>query len=193
MNAYQQFIENATPTQVAAYVSVFVPLLVELLTKINVNNRVKAILNLILTALAANVGLLVVQGTGDWNWNQFIQAWVVASATSIGAYVGIWKPTKVAAKVDAATPQIGTSIGQDAHDEDEIVSEDEVIGAAQEGDEVEGDPLPEEADGVVDEGDLEIVDTSDVNGRVPGDPDPGPDAVPADEEVDPTAGTPDQG
>jgi hypothetical protein len=184
MNLYTQFIENATPVQVAAYVSVFVPLLVELLTKINVNSKVKAILNLVLTALAANIGLLVVQGTNDWNWNEFLSAWVVAAVTSIVSYLGLWKPTKVAEKVDNAKSNIGISAGQEAPAGD-LVEEDDVIALPQPGDEVE-------EDGEI-ASDGTLIDTADVNGRVPGDPDPGPDAVPGDEPVDPTAGSQDEG
>lgn len=83
-----------------------VPLLTALVTTRLANPGLKAVVTLLLSALAG--GLVVAL---EANGTVELETWVVSIGTtwlmSIASYYGLWKPTATAPKIQAATPNIG--------------------------------------------------------------------------------------
>jgi hypothetical protein len=88
-----------------------VPLLVALLAKWHAPANLKAILNLLLSAVGGALITLVAAGgaTDDvWTWVLSIaMTWV----SSIVSYYGLWKPTGTAPAIGTATAQVGVGNG----------------------------------------------------------------------------------
>lgn len=91
-------------TLLALLGGVIVPILVGLLTKLNASSGVKATLNLGLTALAA---ALATANEIDFAWRVFAVNWFVSWAVSVATYYGFYKPTTIAARVQAVAPEVG--------------------------------------------------------------------------------------
>ena len=83
-----------------------IPLLVALVTKLNARSHIKAIANVVLSVVAGTVAYLV-EHNGAANATQLVGAVIAAYLASGVTYQNFWKPTGVAPKVAAATPNAG--------------------------------------------------------------------------------------
>mgnify|MGYP003328644912 CR=1 FL=1 len=94
-----------TAQTLAILTGVVVPLLVAAVTRIDAPPAVKAIVNALLSAVAAWLAN-VIPGT-PLSWKTAITTIGIAWASSVVAYFGLWKPTGVEGKVANATKGFG--------------------------------------------------------------------------------------
>ncbi len=90
----------------ALLLGVVIPLLVGLLSKINAPDGLKSVMNLGLSALAALLTTVSVDG-GDFLVREFVTLFAFTWGTSIVSYYGLHKPTGVAGSVASATRDFG--------------------------------------------------------------------------------------
>ena len=155
----------STASQIAALIGLLIPLAVSLLAKYNAPNSVRAVLNLVLSAAASVLGLLV-SPAGDLDWKAFLGAWLAAVVASVSSYYAAWKPFNTADALGAATADFGFggSKTDDVMEGDDLSVEDaletdpsltaEEIAALEDPDEAEvftgedgpNDPAPDPAD-----------------------------------------------
>lgn len=124
---------------ISTLVSLFVPLLVSVVTKQSASDGLKAVVNMVMVALTAVVTLAVTPGFSEITLSLVINTFVLSLVASITAYKGVWKPTGVAGTVAAKLPDVG--IGSP------VVVEPE---ATDEAGQIEATVLPEH-DGTIDE------------------------------------------
>lgn len=94
---------------IATLVSFFIPLLVSLAANRTASNGLKAVLNVVGTALVAVVALWMVplpEGV-VMSWTLIINTFIAAIVSSVVAYKGVWKPTGVTATIEAKTANVG--------------------------------------------------------------------------------------
>lgn len=87
-------------------VGLVIPLLVALLTKSKASSGLKASLNLLLSAIGGVV-MAAVQNDGKFLVSEAAVGILTVWLPSIVSYVGLWKPTKVAPALAAATANVG--------------------------------------------------------------------------------------
>jgi hypothetical protein len=90
--------------------SAFIPLIVGLLTKSTASAKLKAIVSIVLNAVQA---LIVSSATSDGSSvisTQTLILWVIGVATSVGSYIGVWKPVDINQKL-APSFGLGKSAG----------------------------------------------------------------------------------
>ena len=92
---------------IATLISLFVPLLVGLVTKQSASSTVKVIVNIVAVALTAVLALGITPGLDKMTWALVINTLVLSLAASVTAYKGIWKPTGVTDAIAAKTADIG--------------------------------------------------------------------------------------
>lgn len=79
--------------------SALIPLVVGLLTKVTASAKLKAIVSIVLNAIQA---LIVSSVTSDGSAvisTQTLILWAIGVATSIGSYLGVWKPADINQKL----------------------------------------------------------------------------------------------
>jgi hypothetical protein len=97
-------------------VGFFIPLLVGVVAKSTASSRLKACLNLGLSAIAGAV-TTIITNKGAFLPREFVSSVALTWVTSMGAYLGFLKPSGVAAKVSNATAGVGvTDNGNDKLD-----------------------------------------------------------------------------
>lgn len=93
---------------VTLVIAVLVPLLTALTTKLFADARIKALVNLALSAVVAVLGsLAAVDGFVDLNPRLVLVNFFAAWGTSVVSYYGLWRPTGVADRVGEATENFG--------------------------------------------------------------------------------------
>lgn len=92
---------------VAALISLFIPLLINLITKSSASEGLKSVLNVVAAGLAAVIALFTTPGDQAITWYMVANTFIAALVTSVAAYKGIWKPTGVSGSVAAATSGVG--------------------------------------------------------------------------------------
>lgn len=92
---------------IAALVSLFIPLLVSLVTKRTAADSVKALVNMAAVALTAVIALAVNPGLGEVTLTLIINTLVISLVASITAYKGVWKPTGVTDAIEDKTANVG--------------------------------------------------------------------------------------
>lgn len=91
----------------AMLASTLVPLLVNLITKLSAPDGLKAVLNIVLTAVVSVLSLWINPS------DQPVTQWLIANTflfslvTSFTAYKAVWKPTGVSGSVAVATANVG--------------------------------------------------------------------------------------
>lgn len=90
-----------------------IPVLVALITRARASQKVKALTNLVLSAVAASVAVAVAQH-GQVDLQAWLSSFLWTVVTSFASYYGLWKPTGVAPVVGQATNKFG--IGQEVQD-----------------------------------------------------------------------------
>jgi hypothetical protein len=102
---------HLNPT-VLTYASGFlVPLAVGALTKIHASRGLKAVLNLVLSAIAGGLAVALTSN-GDVQLSTWIAGIAQTFIVSIASYYGLWKPTGVAPAVQQGTAQFGVGPAQ---------------------------------------------------------------------------------
>jgi hypothetical protein len=97
---------DVTAEQLALVVGTVLPLVVGLITKLEAPSWLKA---LVLAFLAGVAGYLtnVASVTGQVEFWPVVGAGLLAAVAAWGSYQSLWKPTKVAPKVQESTPRFG--------------------------------------------------------------------------------------
>jgi len=90
----------STVQVVSILIGTFIPILVALVTKSTATPRVKALVNLALSA-ASGFGAEFIN-SANFVWQQALLTTVVTFAVSVATYYGLWKPTNVAGSGSAA-------------------------------------------------------------------------------------------
>lgn len=119
---------HLNPT-VLTYASGFlVPLAVGALTKIHASRGLKAVLNLVLSAIAGGLAVAITSN-GDVQLSTWIAGITQTFVVSIASYYGLWKPTGVAPAVQqgTATLGIGPSTPPPAQNRDDILPVQPVV------------------------------------------------------------------
>jgi hypothetical protein len=113
--------ENATidPTQhstlnavqvASLLIGVFIPILVGLVTKVTTSPALKSILLLALSAVSGFLTEFV--NSANFIWQQALLTTVVTFVIGVATYYGLWTPTGVTAKAQAAFSQPKNEVGQ---------------------------------------------------------------------------------
>lgn len=85
---------------ISALISLFMPLAVSFITKRESTDGLKALTNIVATALLAAVVIVLVPPDGtQFSWTLVANTFVASLLTSFMAYKGIWKPTGVTASI----------------------------------------------------------------------------------------------
>lgn len=92
---------------IATLVSFFIPLLVSLVTKHTASDGLRAITNIVATAIVAVVTLFATPHTGAITWQVCVNTFIAALVASLAGYHGVWKPTGVSGSVTSATRNFG--------------------------------------------------------------------------------------
>lgn len=79
-------------------VSLFLPLLVGLLTKASWNRNLKAVLLLLIAAVSAGVTQLITDGSFD-NWKTILGQTAINWLIAVATHFHVWKPTGAASTV----------------------------------------------------------------------------------------------
>jgi hypothetical protein len=98
-------------TTVAGLIAIIIPALTALVTKWNVDSRIRTTVAILLSAVAGAVGTLVA-GDGNFDWQTFGLSTLIAFVTEIALYVGVYKPQGIAAAIAGATPGFGIGTSQ---------------------------------------------------------------------------------
>jgi hypothetical protein len=93
-------------TEFARVLGLLIPLLIVLVTKEVADQRIRAVLSLVLAA-AAGVTATLVAADGGWDWSGFFNAWLNAFIVSLVSYLGVYKPTGIAPALASATADVG--------------------------------------------------------------------------------------
>lgn len=99
--------EYLDPTLLAMLGSTVIPLLVSLILKAGVADWVKAVTNIVATALLAVAALWANPGDTPVTWQLVIFTLLTSFITSFSAYKGIWKPVGATAAIEAKTGNFG--------------------------------------------------------------------------------------
>lgn len=95
------------PMLVTTIISVVIPLLVGILTKLRAHPGVKAVMLIILNGVGAAIGTAVgVDGVAVISRTTVYQ-FIVGCVVSIATYYGVWKPTGVSGGINRATATVG--------------------------------------------------------------------------------------
>lgn len=95
----------------------FVPLVVQLLSKLHASEGLKSVLNLVVSALVT-VMSLVITSTDHINLRTVIITFVNVFVSSLVAYKGFYKPTGIAGSIASATANIGIGSPPELETED---------------------------------------------------------------------------
>lgn len=103
---------NSTPqvvdiTSIAVIISFFIPLLVSVLAKKTASDGLKAVINLVATAIASAVALWLNPHDGPITWALALNTFFFSLAASLVSYKGVLKPTGIAGSVANATAGFG--------------------------------------------------------------------------------------
>lgn len=79
-------------------VSLFLPLLVGVLTKASWNGNLKAVLLLLIAAVSAGVSQLILDGSFD-DWKMILGQTAINWLVAVATHFHLWKPTGAAATV----------------------------------------------------------------------------------------------
>lgn len=92
---------------IAALVGVFLPLLVQAITKQTASSGLKAVLNLIGSALVTVLAFVLEPGNTVVNWVTVTNVFIAAFLVSAGSYKFIWQPTGVTGTIADKTSNFG--------------------------------------------------------------------------------------
>lgn len=99
-------VVHVSAVMLAAYIAPAVSILTSLVTKVSAAAPVKAIVNLLLAGITAQV-VAGIQAGGLTLDRTFWVAFGTTFALSVASYFGLWKPTGIDAKVASALPTKG--------------------------------------------------------------------------------------
>lgn len=98
----------ATPVIWAFVIGTVIPALTEMLTKADAPTWVKAIVNLLLAAIGGGLSAALNANTLDaGHWEQIVVGILFAWLASVASFYGLWKPSGLSDKLQAATPRFG--------------------------------------------------------------------------------------
>lgn len=96
-----------TTTLVANLLALAVPLLVNLITKSSASDGLRAVVNIVATAVLSALALWANPSGVDVTWQLAAYTFLSSLVTSFTAYKAIWKPTGVSGSVVAASSGFG--------------------------------------------------------------------------------------
>lgn len=94
-------------TLIASLVALFIPLLVNLLTKQSASDGLRAVVNVVAVALNSVVVLWVNPTDVPITWQVCVNTFVASLIASFTAYKSVWKPTGVSGSLAAGTSNFG--------------------------------------------------------------------------------------
>lgn len=94
---------------IATLVALFIPLLVNLITKQTASDGLRAVVSLIATALTSVIALWINPTDQPITWQLCVNTFVSAFIAAFAAYKGLWKPTGVSGSVTTHTKDFGFS------------------------------------------------------------------------------------
>jgi cell division protein FtsB len=108
---------NPTAAATVKVLSVFIPLLVAVITKRYATGALKGVMNFVLSVFTGSIGYLVAVD-GGYDFAGFVNAALNCVVVSAASYYVLWKPTGAAASVAVATENFG--IGKPALTTDDV-------------------------------------------------------------------------
>jgi hypothetical protein len=106
--ATQQQVAVALDVQaISAILAFFVPLVVNLISKQKASDGLKAMLNVLLTAVVAVIAFALDPGVTTVSWVSVVNVFAVSLVASFTAYKAVWKPTGISGSIAAATSGFG--------------------------------------------------------------------------------------
>lgn len=97
------------PPIVMIVISLIIPLVVGLLTKLSVPSGVKAVMMIVLNAVNAFVvTAVVVDGSGVFTQEAFVN-WLMGVVVSVATYLGLYKPLDITSSTP--TGKLGPTVG----------------------------------------------------------------------------------
>lgn len=96
-----------TTTLLAQLVALIIPLLVNLATKASASDGLRAIVNIVATALLAVVALWTNPSDVPITWQLAAYTFLSSLVISFTAYKAVWKPTGVSGTLNAKTANVG--------------------------------------------------------------------------------------
>jgi hypothetical protein len=91
----------------AMLASALVPLLVNLITKQTASDGLRAVANIVATAVLTVLALWINPGSQPITVWLALNTFLFSLGTSFTAYKGVWKPTGVSGSITAKTPNLG--------------------------------------------------------------------------------------
>lgn len=92
---------------VATLVSLFIPLVVNFLTKQTASDGLRAVINIVGVAVVSVLALWINPSGASITWQLCVNTFLSSLVVSFAAYKGVWKPTGVAGSITASTPNFG--------------------------------------------------------------------------------------
>lgn len=92
---------------IANLISIFIPLLVNLITKRSASDGLKTVVNIVAVALNSVVLLWVNPSGTPITWQLCVNVFLTSLIASFVAYKGVWKPTGVSGSIAASTGNFG--------------------------------------------------------------------------------------
>lgn len=99
--------QNVDTVLVATLASMFIPLLVNVVTKKSASDGLKTVVNIVGVALVSICSLWINPSDTSITWQLCLNTALSSFVASFVAYKGLWKPTGVSGSVAAATANVG--------------------------------------------------------------------------------------
>lgn len=100
------WFDYTTPANVVIIVGLFIPVLTNLITKQVASSQVKSLTTLVLSIVAATIGVLV-GDDGNWALREFGNAFLSTFIPAIASYYGFWKHSSLNAAVGTKSANFG--------------------------------------------------------------------------------------
>jgi Co/Zn/Cd efflux system component len=85
----------------AGIVGFFLPQVIAVVQQPGWSNALRSIITFMASIVAA-IGTVLIQNNG-WSWHDWVSSTLLILVTAIATYHGLWKPTKIAPKIEAKT------------------------------------------------------------------------------------------
>jgi hypothetical protein len=102
-----QVYQQLDTVLIASLVSIFLPIVVNFVTKQSASDGVKSVVNILGVALVSVCSLWINPSDVPVTWQLCVNTALASFVASLAAYKGVWKPTGVSGSVAAASSNFG--------------------------------------------------------------------------------------
>jgi hypothetical protein len=103
----QTAVQQVDTVLIATLVSIFIPLVVNLLTKQSASDGLRSVVNIVGVALVSVCSLWINPSDTPVTWQLCVNTLLASFVASFASYKGLWKPTGISGAVAAKTANIG--------------------------------------------------------------------------------------